>query len=91
MNFFNVIFKYLRLYSGWTTAEQQPGGCWPVLDHAFGPSIGVALLDHEFGPSVGVGLFSELQNALFDGPNFISPVLDRQHVDHLLEMLLGHC
>ena len=57
MNFFNVIFKYLRLYSGWTMAEQQPGGCWPVLDHAFGPSIGVALLDHEFGPSVGVGLF----------------------------------
>nr|XP_020187407.1 putative nuclease HARBI1 [Aegilops tauschii subsp. strangulata] len=45
---------------GWTSAEQQPRGCWPVLDHEFGPSIGVALLDHEFGPSVGVGLFSEL-------------------------------
>ena len=81
--------QYVRLYSGWTAAEQQPGGCWPVLDHEFGPSIGVALLDHEFGPSVGVGLFSELQNALFGGPNFTSPVLDRQNLDHLLEMLLG--
>ena len=59
------------------------------MDHEFGPSIGVALLNHEFGPSVGVGLFSELQNALFGGPKFTSPVLDRQNLDHLLEMLLG--
>ena len=55
----------------------------------FGPSIGVALLDHQFGPSVGVELFSELQNAFFGGPNFTSPVLDRQILDHLLEMLLS--
>ena len=53
----------------------------------FGPSIGVAFLDHQFGPSVGVERFSELQNALFGGPNFTSPVLDRQNLDHLLEML----
>ena len=69
--------QYVRLYSGWTTAKQQPRGCWPGLDHEFEPSIGVALLDHEFGSSVGVGLFSELQNALFGGSNFTSPILDR--------------
>ena len=79
--------QYVRLYSGWTAAEQQRRDCWPVLDHEFGPSIGVALLDHEFGPSVGVGLFSELQIALSGGPNFISPILDYQNLDHLLEML----
>ena len=77
VNFFNVILKYVRLHSGWTAAEQQPGGCWPILDHGFGPSIGVALLDHECGPSVGVSLFSELQNTLFGGLKFTSPVLDR--------------
>ena len=58
-----------------------------LLDHEFGPSIGVALLDHEFGPSVGVGLFWKLQNALFGGPKFTSSILDRQNLDHLLEML----
>lgn len=92
MNFFYVVLKYalmqyVRLYSGWTTAEQQPRGRWPVLDHEFGPSIGVAFLNHEFGPSVGVGLFSELQNAFFGSPKFTSPVLARQNLHHLLEML----
>ena len=92
MKFFYVVLKdalmqYVRLYSGWTAAEQQPRGRWPVLDHEFGPSIGVAFLDHEFGPSVGVGLFSELQNALFGGPKFTFSILDRQNLDHLLEML----
>ena len=57
------------------------------MDHEFRPSIGVAFLDHEFGPSVGVDLFSELQNAFFDGSKFTSPVLDRQNLNHLLEIL----
>ena len=58
------------------------------MDHEFVPSIGVALLDHEFGPSVGVGLFRSSKTHFFGGPNFTSPVLDRQNLDHLLEMLL---
>ena len=59
-----------------------------ILHLRFEQFVGVALLHLRFGPSVGVEHFSKLQNATFDGPYFTTLVLDRQNLDHLLEMLL---
>ena len=78
---------FLCYFQIFAAVQWLDSGCWPVLDHEFGPSIGVALLNHEFGPSVGVDLFSELQNTFFYGPNFTSSILHRQNLNHILKML----